>query len=196
LLNLTLQWGWRDEYAATLWRIAEHVPEDSADAIRDLFALDLRTGDSRDLLRVVKKQAAMEPDNPNYRNNVAFLDLLLETDSAQGEAMAKDLCARYPENPAFLATLAFANLRAGKPEEGLRLFSKVDPAALRGTSVGATYGLLLAATGNRKAAEFLKNAEVWMRLPEEQKLLEAARLKVAGAPNETKPTAPITPTGK
>jgi hypothetical protein len=72
----------------------------------------------------------------------------------------------------------------------------VDPAALRGTSVGATYGLLLAATGNRKAAEFLKNAEVWMRLPEEQKLLEAARLKVAGAPNETKPTAPITPTGK
>ena len=73
LLELALQWGWRDEYAATLWAVAERVPGGAADAYSDLFELDLRTGATSDLLGVVRRQVELEPENPVHLNNLAFL---------------------------------------------------------------------------------------------------------------------------
>ncbi len=184
LLDLTMQWHWKEEYAATLWTVIDRIPTQAKDALSDLFSLDLRLGDTRDLLRVVKKQVASEPDNPAWQNNLAFLDLLLETDLTDGERIAKDLIARFPGNPAYRATLAFAHFKRGRFDEGVALFRDLDAAQLRGTQPGVTYGLLLAATGRQEAAPFLEGAETWMRLPEERSLLDTARRQIA---SEAKP---------
>ena len=93
--------------------------------------------------------------------------------------MSATLCALHPDTPVYLSTRAFGFLKAGQPGRGLELFKALDVKQLRGTAAGVCYGYLLAATGNRLALDYLKDAEKWASFPEEIEMIANARKQAA-----------------
>ncbi|HWB57969.1 MAG TPA: hypothetical protein VG733_00690 [Chthoniobacteraceae bacterium] len=180
LARMAFTWGWMDEYAQTLWATADAVPSSAPDMLDNLFQYYLRARDARDAQRVLSRQLQLQPDNPELQNNFAFLSFLLGVETGRAEKMSEDLCLAHPGTALYVSTRAFGLLKAGKAAEGLQLFGKLDVKQLQGTPAGVCYGYLLAATGDKRALEYLDGAEKWAGFPEEIGMIRQARVQ-AGA---------------
>ena len=174
LAELADAWHWPGEKETTLWAMAED-PSLEQDALQSLSALALERSDGIALQQILTRQFKDEPENPAIANNLAFLSFLYRRDLPRAVRLSDELCLRFPDSPPLLATKAFGRLMAGDIPGGLDLFKKMDPQSLRGTAPGVTYGLLLAAQGDPRAADFLQDAERWTHFPEERQLIAAAR---------------------
>ncbi|MGB8353015.1 MAG: hypothetical protein WCD79_03935 [Chthoniobacteraceae bacterium] len=182
LVNLTrmaFTWQWWNEYTLSLWAMADRLPSYSPDSLETLFQFYLHAGDSRSFRKVIKRQLALQPDNPDLQNNFAFLSFLLDSETGEAAKTSATLCALHPDAPVYLSTRAFGFLKAGQPGRGLELFKRLDVKQLRGTATGVCYGYLLAATGDRLALDYLKDAEKWVSFPEEMEMIANARKQVA-----------------
>lgn len=179
LTRMAFTWGWMDDYAQSLWATADAVPASAPDMLENLFQYYVRERDARGVHRVLSRQLALQPDNPNLQNNFAFLSFLLGVETGRAQKMAADLCAAHPGAPLYLSTRAFGMLKAGRPAQGLELFKGLDVKQLRGTAAGVCYGYLLAATGDHGALEYLDGAEKWAAFPEEIELIDQARKEAA-----------------
>jgi len=175
LARLTEGWGWTTETDDALWATVDKVPAMSETALQELSQKALKRGDGKAMLRAVSRQLKSNPQDAMLANNLTFLSFLYQRDIAQATRISEQLCDRYPDSPQVLATNAFGRFIQGDIEGGLTRFSKLDPKRLAGTAPGVTYGLLLAANKDPRAAEFLTGAERFLHFPEEQALLEKAR---------------------
>ena len=117
-------------------------------------------------------------------NNVACLLLLLNrhavtpfaTDSAF--VSARDLYQRFPTDPRYVSTYAYALHVRGNSAEALKIMQTLRQEQLAEPATALYYGVLLSARGEvAEAAKYLAlaagNAKL---LPEEKQLLEEARL--------------------
>jgi hypothetical protein len=178
LSRLTLDWGWTPEYEETLWQLSAGRSRLSQDALHELSAYYLAKGDTPDILRVLKRQLVLDPEDPVARNNFAYASFLLERESAAATKIAEELCHRYPESPAFAATRAFGLFKSGKIAAALQSLEHFPPERWRDTPQGVTYGFLLAANGDPHALEFLKDATRWVHFPEERELIAESTAKI------------------
>jgi len=183
LTRMAFTWHWWNEYSLSLWAMADRVPSTSSDSLENLFQFYLHTNNSRNLRNVIKRQLVLQPDNPDLQNNFAFLSFLLDAETGVAAKMSATLCAMHPDTPVYLSTRAFGFLKAGQPDRGLELFKTLDVKQLRGTAAGVCYGYLLAATGNRLALDYLKDAEKWVSFPEELEMIANARRQAGGTQN-------------
>jgi Flp pilus assembly protein TadD len=113
------------------------------------------------------------------QNNFAQLSLLLNLNADRGQKIAREVYEQDPKNPAYASTYAFALHVAGDTKKGLKILETLTPEQLHKPEIAAYYGILLAAAGDARAAEFLDLGEKATLLPQEKALIEKARRSLA-----------------
>jgi tetratricopeptide (TPR) repeat protein len=113
-------------------------------------------GSTTDLLDLMGQMARVWPQNPTFKNDLAYLNLLLNKDVASSRKTAEELVRQFPQLLPIRCTLALACLRAKEPALALGLLSdgNVDwRQALPGDR--AVYIGALVANGRLKEAQAL-----------------------------------------
>ncbi|HVY70756.1 MAG TPA: hypothetical protein VHH73_12570, partial [Verrucomicrobiae bacterium] len=121
---------------------------------------------------LIKEIAARYPEDREPVNDLAYLDLLLQTDLPQATQKARELVEKYPHVLAFRTTLALANLRNKEFTAARLAYSGVEvdwSLALPGWR--AVYAAVLGANGLRDEARRVASAIPLDRLKVEERLL-------------------------
>jgi len=82
--------------------------------------------------------------------------LLLNLNADRGQKVARDVYEKDPKNPAYASTYAFALHVQGDTKKALQVFETLTPEQLHQPEIAAYYGIMLAATGDPRAGEFLE----------------------------------------
>jgi cytochrome c-type biogenesis protein CcmH/NrfG len=172
------KWGWRAEAIELLWLVAKD-PVKGDDALRALYGYFVKNNDAENLYRVLLHQSELHPDNRNVQNNFAQLSLLLNLNPDRGQKAARDVYEKDPKNPAYASTYAFALHVQGDTKKALKVFETLTPDHLHQPEIAAYYGIMLAATGDPRAGEFLDLGDKATLLPQEKALIEKARRALA-----------------
>lgn len=174
LAALAEEWGWKLQMREALWIAADNAgPEWALRTLHQDYAKD---GDTAGLLRVAKKQLAIDPNDRRARNNAIQCSLLLGLDLPQSLDLARQLASEAPDDPVIASTYAYALLANGQPDESLAALEKLTPAQRQQPAVALYYGLALHLTGEpERARAMFAVAEKAALLPEEKSLLDSAR---------------------
>ena len=170
LAHLAAGWNWPAEMLDLL-KAAEARPETASEALQYLWDFYYRTNETRELRRVAARQLELDPLNPAKKNNVAFLELLLDGASPHSERLALEASSANPEIPEWTATYAYALQLAGKKAEAEKTIAKLPAAALQHPGVALYKAIILAANGDgAQAGLVLASLNPAGMLPEERKL--------------------------
>lgn len=180
LLAETIQkWNWRAEAIELLW-VAAKDPLKGDDALRELYNYFAKNSDTQNLYRVLLHRSDRHPDDPDIKNNLAQLSLLVNLNVDRARELARDVYAKDPRNPAYVSTYAFSLYHKGDNKKALQTMETLTEEQRRQPEIAAYYGMMLAAAGDRaRAAEYLDLGAGANLLPEEKTLLERARRSVA-----------------
>jgi Flp pilus assembly protein TadD len=177
LAALVENWGWKMEAEQVWLRLAESSPPPiRRAAMKSLYRLYRTTGDTRKLLRFTAQIVEADRDDAIAQNNLAHLSLLLNQDLERANLIARRNVERFPQEPGFVATLAFACYRQGKFSEAIKLYQSLPEAERNTPATALYYGLALKANGSGDVAEpyFRRAAATPSLLPEERELLNTA----------------------
>jgi hypothetical protein len=172
------KWGWRAEAIELLWLVTKD-PVRGEDALRALYRYFVKTNDAENLYRVLLHQSELHPDDRDVQNNFAQLSLLLNLNPERGQKTAREVYEKDPKNPAYVSTYAFALHIQGDTKKALKVLETLTPDQLHKPEIAAYYGILLAATGDPRAGEFLDLGEKATLLSQEKALIEKARRALA-----------------
>ena len=159
--------------AARAYRRLATFPNHTRRAYLALIKVYESRGDTAELRRLMQDLVKLYPDDEAPRNDLAYLELLLEINVEGARQVAESLVAKRPEMMAYRTTLALAHLRR-KDHAGLRAaYEKstlVWDQALPGWQ--AVYVAVLGALGETNLARQLAPTVPQSRLkPEERELL-------------------------
>ncbi|MEO6739094.1 MAG: tetratricopeptide repeat protein [Chthoniobacteraceae bacterium] len=169
-------WGWKQEAIEAWWLAAKNNTGGRA-ALKALFTHYSAEKNTRELYRVARRVAEVEPANPIAKNNVASLALLLGLDEPEAHRLAAENYKLAPAQPVVAATYAFSLHRKKRTGEAVAILKQLPPSALADPSIAACYGFLLAQNGEPGAArQFLDaaNREKEKLFPEEVALIDSA----------------------
>src|SRR6266446_6357335 len=173
LIHPISEWGWENETTDLLWALSKH-PEKQKDAFMALYQHYAKASDTQGLYRVLVRLSELDSTNLNVQNNLAQVSLLLNANPEEARRSAADVYRRSPANPAYMTTYAYSLLTQGNAKEALRIMSSLSEEQLSDPTIGAYYGICLAALRDEKARDFLKAGQQAMLLPEEKKLIDNA----------------------
>ena len=180
LARLVIGWNWGREAIGLLWG-ATARPETEMEALHFLWEIYQAINDTPDLLRVAREQLKLDPSNPERKNNVAFLSLLVEGASAKTLQMASEAYQANPKVPTRAATYAYALHLAKKDPEAQKIMQNLAPEAVHLPGIALYQALILDSTGQPDAArETLLKLNAQGMLVEERKLARdlAQKLKI------------------
>ena len=184
LLNLAYQWGQNPE--DLLWQIGQAFSREQW-ALGELEQRYLATGNTRGLNGVYGVLAQRSgPTETTNRNNFASTSLLLKINLPRAHQTAREVYLHNPDDPVLCSTYAYSLHLQGRTQEGLAVFKRCSPKALRMPAVALYYATLLSANGAMdQAASCLALARTAQLLPEERRLLieTEARLESAKVPD-------------
>ncbi len=161
------------EQASRAYRALSTAQADSLPTYLKWSMFLQKHGSTEELGGIVKLMADRWPEEPSFRNDLAYLDLLLGHNIEASTHAAEDLVRSAPDLLPFRTTLALAHLRGGRPVPALESFSGRDwdwTKALPGNR--AVYAAALAANGY--GDEALKQAQaipLEQLRPEEKQLI-------------------------
>jgi thioredoxin-like negative regulator of GroEL len=173
LIQPVSEWGWENETTDLLWALSKR-PEKQKDAFVALYQHYAKTMDTQGLYRVLVRLSELDSTNLNIQNNLAQVSLLLNANPEKARRSAADVYHKSPTNPAYMTTYAYSLLTQGNAKEALRIMSSLSEEQLSDPTIGAYYGICLAALRDEKARDFLKAGQQAMLLPEEKKLIDNA----------------------
>lgn len=175
LAQMTANWGWEDETEQILWQAATRLKAQTW-PLQSLQKMYLARKDTRNLWRITDLMVRRNPGDKAARNNLAMLSLLLDRDIEQAQKTALELHQADPANPTFSSTYALALHLQGRTADAIEVLRALDEKELEQPSVGAYYGVMLAASGNKDAArKYLEKSQQALLLPEELALVNAAQ---------------------
>lgn len=178
LTRFAAGWGWQKESEQLLWDLAGR-PSPPRAVLETLYRHYQAHRDLKGLRRVTQRIVQVDPQDLAALNNLALFSLLANAELDDAFKGARELHARFPDNPAFASTHAFALHRRGHTAEGIKVLEALPPAALRAPDVAVYYGILLAAKGDKpRAREFLDLGAPAQLLPAEEALVAEARRRV------------------
>lgn len=151
--------------------------------IAPLFIRLMEENDTRSLLSVSRQQLRSEPDNPTLRNNVIWLQLILEESAGRNlSKYAKDLVTRFPEIQTLKTTLALSYLEEGSPSEA---WNTVQSISAEDESEGglsesdrAVIALVLHQSGKQEEARSRITKIDWEKMLEEERDFFRSRLNL------------------
>jgi hypothetical protein len=155
-------------------------PEHAPFAYRGIQRQAQRTGDVSVQLDAAKKISALAPDDPDAAAELAYLNLLLETDIEANLATAKKLAEKYPNRLSFRVAAALGYLRQHNPSAALAQFQAPVPIDWKQTLPAwrAVYTAALRANDrNEEARKMIVTIPLDRLNPEERALIEPQEVK-------------------
>ena len=179
LSDLADHWQWDDE-AEELWWLIARGPVDQQRALRSLYQLYSKRGNTIRLLLVVSRSFQLDPKDETAKNNVAMYSLLTGKDLETAYRYAKELYQAHPQDPAFISTQAFSLHIQGRTDEAVKLMKTLPDKVLETPAFALYEGIFLAADGQPEAAKKYLNLgkRAEPMLPEERQLLTDALQRV------------------
>lgn len=174
LARMAGAWAWSTEEQELLWILTERHPGERWAPTR-LNEIFFSTGDTRNLNRLYNALYAQTPENLALKNNLAVTTLLLTPQSTRAHELARELHQQNPTNAVFASSHAFSLHLRGQRNDALKVFTAVEPEALKQPSIALYYGLVLGTNSPAEAARYLELATNASLLPEERALLDDLR---------------------
>jgi len=153
-------------------------PEHAAFAYRGIQRQSQQTGEVSVQLAAAEKISALAPDDPDAAAQLAYLNLLLETDVEANLATANKLAGKYPNRLSFRVTAALGYLRNHDAGSALAQFKAPAPIDWKRAQPAwcAVYAAVLLANGrNDEAREMIGTIPLDRLSPEERALLEPSQ---------------------
>ncbi len=175
LLDLAELWELPQERRDLLARLFEKFPGDRG-VQAALAQMYLAAGDTAALHRLYARLSAQFPEDPGFKNNLAYTCLLLQTNLPKASQWAAEVYAGKTNDPVTATTYAYALHLQGRTKAGLAVLRQLDPRLLQQPDAALYYAVLLTAAGDaNEAAPYWRIARAKTQwLPEEKNLLSAA----------------------
>jgi Tfp pilus assembly protein PilF len=174
LARLAQTWNWLDEARDLYWQIVNRAAPQETEALQRLQQIYQQQGNTAGLFRVAKIQLDQSPNNFAFRNNYAFLALLLNFDKEKAVGLAEENAGKILNQPHMVATLAFARLRQGRAAEAREILERLGDSALHDADVALYYAVAL--EGDHDEEKARQYAEIALKsktlLPEEKRMAE------------------------
>jgi hypothetical protein len=180
-LRFVANFAERSHATATALKAYEQLarfPEHAAFAYRGIQRQSQLTGEVSAQLAAAEKISALAPDDPDAAAQLAYLNLLLETDVEANLATAKKLAEKYPNRLSFRVTAALGCLRHHDAGSALAQFKAPAPIDWKRAQPAwrAVYAaVLLANDRNDEAREMIGTIPLDRLSPEERALLEPSQ---------------------
>jgi Flp pilus assembly protein TadD len=172
LARLAQSWNWLDEARDLCWKLVDRAAPQEAEAIQRLQIIYQQEQNTAGLFRIAKVQLNESPQNSAFRNNYAFLALLLNLDDNKATQLAEENATKLSDQPRIVATLAFARLRQGRTEEARRVLEQLGDSVLKEPDIALYYAEALNAGPDKEKAR--QYAEIALGsqnlLPEEREM--------------------------
>ena len=181
LARLASKWE-LDKESEELWqRVAENPPmrREALEALRRLYRAKNETGKLYDVLQRLHETS---PNEAPITADLARLGLVLEQNTERSYQLAREAYDRAPKEVNCAVTYAFSLYRLGRNPEGLAIIQNLPPGQLHDQHAAVYAALLLAEASQLDGAqEYIAAAEDGRIYPEEKKLLDEAKTKLAAA---------------
>jgi hypothetical protein len=187
LARLASKWDLEKESEQLWLRVAENPPlrREALDALRRLYRRD---NDAGKLYDVLERLHESSPNEAPITADLARLGLNLERDIERSHALAKEAHNRAPNEVNCAVTYAFSLYRLGRSTEGLSIIQGLPADQLHDPHAAVYAALLLADAKQIDAAKDYVAATDDEIYPEERKVLDEAKTKIASASATPPPT--------
>jgi len=199
LARLASKWEFDNESEELWQRVAENsaMRREALEALRRLYRAKNETEKLYDVLQRLHETS---PNEAPITADLARLGLNLEKNTERSDQLAKEAYDRAPKEVNCAVTYGFSLSRLGRNAEGLAIIQNLPPDPLHDQHAAVYVALLLAeASQLDRAQEYIAAAENGKIYPEEKKLLDEAKNKLAAAfttpsPEISATTAKLSPT--
>src|SRR5438046_2576408 len=191
LARLASKWNLEKESEQLWLRVAKNPPmrREAFDALRRLYRANNNLEKLYDILQRLHESS---PNEAPITADLARLGINLEQNTERSHILAKEAHDRAPDEVNCAVTYAFSLYRLGRNAEGLAIVQNLPPDQLHDPHAAVYVGLLLAEAGQVEGAkEYIAVADDGNIYPEEEKLLDQARTKLASA--AATPSTPSSP---
>jgi predicted Zn-dependent protease len=172
LARLASTWDLTQE-AEQLWLRVAKVPAARREALDALYAIYRATNDLPNLRLTAERLHQSSPEEIGLTANAARFTLLLDHNTADGRALAKQAYEKAPNDPAAAVTYAFALYGIGRTAEGISILEKLPPDQLNDPHIAVYAALLYDDAAQLDAANnYTTLARGGTIFPEEKQLLE------------------------
>jgi lipopolysaccharide biosynthesis regulator YciM len=181
LARLASKWELEAESEELWQRVAENPPmrREALEALRRLYRAKNET---EKLYEVLQRLHESSPNEAPITADLARLGLNLEQNTERSHQLAKEAYDRAPREVNCAVTYAFSLSRLGKNPEGLAIIQNLPPDQLHDQHAAVYVALLLAEASQLDGAqEYIAAAENGEIYPEEEKLLDEVKTKLATA---------------
>jgi thioredoxin-like negative regulator of GroEL len=178
LAQTVSDWGWNAEAIELLWTLTKFA-EKKTDALRNLYLRYAAANDTQGLYRVLLRLSESDVSDPDTKNNLAQISLLLNAEPAHGRKLAEEVYRQDSSNPLYVTTYAYALYSKGDLSGAIKAMQDLTEGQLQQPAVSAYYGIFLAGSGDvEKARYYLEGGEKARLLPEEKALLDQAKRRL------------------
>lgn len=192
LARLASKWDLKKESEPLWLRVAENPPlrREALDALRRLYRED---NDGGKLYDVLQRLHESSPNEAPITADLARLGLNLERNVERSHDLAKEAHDRAPNEVNCAVTYAFSLYRLGRSSEALAIIQGLPADQLHDPHAAVYAALLLADTSQIDAAKDYVAAADDEIYPEEKKVLDEAKAKIASASAIPSPTVSPVP---
>ena len=193
LARLASKWELEKESEGLWWRVAENPPT-RREALEELRRLYRGKNQTDKLYDVLQRLHESSPNEAPITADLARLGLNMGQNTEQSHQLAKEAYDRAPNEVNCALTYAFSLSRLGRNAEAVRIVESLSTEQLHDPHAAVYVALLLAEASQLDGAqEYIAAAENGKIYPEEKKLLDEAKTKLAAASATPSPAISSTP---
>jgi len=148
-------WGRETDAEALWWRAAEQEGTTAIEALGSLARHYQVRRDADGQYRVFRRLHLLRPSDPSVGNNFSFFAALTGHEQRIAEQIARENFKQQPQNPIYVATLAFNLFMQGHATESLALLTPLAGKNDHSPAFSFVHGLALAGTGKKTEARAL-----------------------------------------
>ena len=193
LARVASKWELENESEELWQRVAENPPmrREALEALRRLYRAKNETGK---LYEVLQRLHESSPNEAPITADLARLGLELDQNIERSHQLAREAYDRARQEVNCAVTYAFSLSRLGRNPEGLAIIQDLPPDQLHDQHAAVYAALLLAEASQLDGAqEYIEAAENGKIYPEEKKLLDEAKTKLAAASPTPSPAISSSP---
>jgi len=193
LARVASKWELENESEELWQRVAENPPmrREALEALRRLYRAKNETGK---LYEVLQRLHESSPNEAPITADLARLGLELDQNIERSHQLAREAYDRARQEVNCAVTYAFSLFRLGRNPEGLAIIQNLPPDQLHDQHAAVYVALLLAEASQLDGAEeYIEAAENGKIYPEEKKLLDEAKTKLAAASPTPSPAISSSP---
>ena len=179
LARLASKWQFEKE-SEELWQRVAVNPPMRREALEELRRLYRKKNETAKLYDVLQRLHETSPNEAPITADLARLGLNLDQNTERSRQLAKEAYDRAPNEVNCAVTYAFSLSRLGRNADALAIVQNLPPDQLHDPHAGVYVALLLAEANEIEPAnEYIAAADGERIYPEEQKLLDEAKTKLA-----------------